>query len=83
MNAMLSSGGYPWTTIPVEERDRHMKNLEAASVDQNIKPLAEFLAWLVEGTMQDKPVAKMRKKNATDFMLHFSVNMGQKKSCSL
>jgi hypothetical protein len=59
MNAMLASGGYPWTVIPVEERDRYMKALETASVDQDIKPFALFLAWLVEQGMNGRPIAKI------------------------
>jgi hypothetical protein len=47
MNVMLAAGGYPWTVIPVEARDRYMAALEAASVDQNIIPFTEFLADLV------------------------------------
>lgn len=59
MNTMLASGGYPWTVIPVEERARYMKVLEAASVEQDIKPFAEFLAWLVKEGMKGSPVAKI------------------------
>lgn len=60
MNAMLASGGYPWTVIPVEERERYMKALEAASVDLDIKPFAEFLGWLVEEGIKGTPVAKIK-----------------------
>ena len=59
MNVMLVSGGYPWTVIPVERRDQYMQSLESASVGQNIKPFAEFLAYLVEEGMKGKPVAKL------------------------
>lgn len=59
MNTMLASGGYPWTVIPVEERDRYMEALERASVDQKIKPFAVFISWLVEEGMKGKPVAKI------------------------
>jgi Fic family protein len=59
MNVMLASGGYPWTVIPVEERDRYMKGLEAASVDQNIEEFARFIAWLVGKGLKGKPVAKV------------------------
>ena len=59
LNAMLASGGYPWTVIPVEERDRYMNALEKASVDLNIKPFAEFVGWLVEEGMKGTPVAKV------------------------
>lgn len=43
MNVMMAAAGYPWTVIPVEERDRYMAALEAASVDQNIRPFADFI----------------------------------------
>jgi hypothetical protein len=62
MNAMLASGGYPWTVIPVEERATYMQALEAASVDQNIKPFAEFLAYLVSEGMKGTPVANISGK---------------------
>ena len=47
MNVMLAAGGYPWTVIPVEERNAYMAALEAASVNNNIGPLTDFLATLV------------------------------------
>ena len=59
MNVMLASGGYPWTVIPVEQRDKYMEALEAASVDQDIEPFAKFLGWLVESAMNGKAIAKM------------------------
>lgn len=59
MNAMLASGGYPWTVIPVEKRDDYMKALESASVDQNIEPFASFLGYLVKETLRGKAVAEL------------------------
>ena len=44
MNVMMAAGGYPWTVIPVQSRAQYMAALEAASVDQNIGPFADFLA---------------------------------------
>ena len=44
MNALLASGGYPWTVVRVSERKRYMNALEKASVDGDIKPLTKFLA---------------------------------------
>lgn len=44
MNVMMAAAGYPWTVIPVEERDRYMTALEAASVGQDIRPFADFIA---------------------------------------
>ena len=46
MNAMMASGGYPWTIIPVEKRTNYMAALESASVHQDIRPFAKFLANL-------------------------------------
>lgn len=50
MNLMLASGGYPWTTIKVENRETYMAALESASVDNDIRPFAQFIvgAALVE-----------------------------------
>jgi Fic family protein len=59
MNVMLASGGYPWTVIPVEERDNYMNALEEASVFQNIEPFAKFIAYLVEASIVGKPLAKI------------------------
>jgi hypothetical protein len=59
MNTMLASGGYPWTVIPVEERDTYMNALEQASVNQNIEPFAKFMAYLVFASMNGKPVARV------------------------
>jgi hypothetical protein len=59
MNAMLASGGYPWTVIPVEQRDRYMQALESASVRGDIEPFAKFLGYLVGEGMKGTPVAKV------------------------
>jgi fido (protein-threonine AMPylation protein) len=52
MNAMLASGGYPWTVIRVEDRAKYMSGLEAASIDSNIRPFAEFIAERVQWSMK-------------------------------
>lgn len=48
MNAMLASGGYPWTVIRTEERGDYMAALEAASVEHRIEPFAEFIVGCVK-----------------------------------
>ena len=48
MNAMLASGGYPWTVIRIEDRSAYMEALESASVDMDIRPLAKFIAQSIE-----------------------------------
>lgn len=50
MNAMLASGGFPWTVIPLEQRDRYMNALEIASTQQDILPFAAFISDLVRAT---------------------------------
>ena len=47
MNVMLAAGGYPWTVIPVEQRNAYMAALESASVQNDISPFTEFLGMLV------------------------------------
>ncbi|MEX1198380.1 MAG: Fic family protein [Pseudohongiellaceae bacterium] len=49
MNTMMASGGYPWTVIPVEQRDEYMQALESASVDQDIVPFTKFVARIASG----------------------------------
>ena len=44
MNVLLASGGYPWTIIRVDDRKRYNEGLEAASVGNDVRPFATFLA---------------------------------------
>jgi len=52
MNAMLASGGYPWTVIRVEDRDGYLSALDSASIDLDIASftalVAERVRWSVE-----------------------------------
>lgn len=50
MNAMLASGGFPWTVVPLAQRDRYMNALEIASTQQDILPFAAFISDLVRAT---------------------------------
>lgn len=59
MNVMLAAGGYPWTVIPVEERDAYMAALEAASATEDIGPFTDFLATLVRANLEGKPGPKV------------------------
>ena len=52
MNAMLASGGYPWTVIRVEDRDAYLTALDRASIDMDIMPFAAFIAERVRWSMQ-------------------------------
>jgi Fic family protein len=59
MNLMLASGGFPWTIIPVDHRQKYMECLESASVEQNIKPFAEFLGRLTQSQMAGDDLATL------------------------
>jgi len=62
MNAMLASGGYPWTIVPLEHRNEYMAALEEASTQQNIEPFARFLGSLVEATIEGKAEPALPKE---------------------
>ncbi len=44
MNAMLASGGYPWTVIEVETLTAYLSTLDRASIETDIQPFARFIA---------------------------------------
>ncbi len=46
-NAMLVTGGYVWTVVPLQQRGPYMQALEQASSYGDIRPLASFFATLV------------------------------------
>ena len=48
MNAMLASGGYPWTVIRFEDREAYLSALETASTHQDIEAFARFLGERVQ-----------------------------------
>jgi hypothetical protein len=51
MNAMLASGGYPWTVIRVDDRETYLTALDSASIDLDIGPFARFIAQCVRSSM--------------------------------
>lgn len=51
MNAILASGGYPWTVIHVEDRREYLDALEKASVGMDVRPFTDFLAEQVHGSL--------------------------------
>ena len=61
MNTMLSSGGYPWTIIPVDKRKIYMHALEQASVYHNIGPFTDLIAALVSTGMRGGPLPQIPK----------------------
>jgi len=62
MNAMLASGGYPWSVIRLKRRAQYMAALEAASVQGEIKPLVKFIAQEMRtGTPRTSARRKLKK----------------------
>ena len=61
MNLMMASGGCPWTVIPVTERKTYMEALEKASVGEEIRPFADFLAGLVKKGLAGAPLPSVPK----------------------
>ena len=59
MNVMLAAGGFPWTVVPVQERDAYMAALEDASARQHIVPFTDFLTRLVKQGLKGNPIAKL------------------------
>jgi hypothetical protein len=64
MNVMMASGGYPWTVVPVSERNTYMNALEKASVGENIAPFADFLAGLVREGLAGEPLPAVPKSSS-------------------
>jgi hypothetical protein len=52
MNAMLASGGYPWTVIRVRDRNPYLKALDSASIDLDINPFSAFVAKGVRWSLE-------------------------------
>jgi len=62
MNVMLASGGYPWTVIRLENRDKYMEALEKASVEQDISAFVDFIVKHVKNGLEGKPVPNVYEK---------------------
>ena len=54
MNAMLASGGYPWTVVRIEDRKAYLRALDQASIEMKIEPFAAFIAERVAWSLQEE-----------------------------
>jgi hypothetical protein len=54
MNVMLTSSGYPWTIIRVEDRDAYLVALDSASIDIDIQPFSAFVAERVQWSLAQR-----------------------------
>jgi Fic family protein len=61
MNTMMASGGYPWTVIPVSDRNAYVNALEKANVGEDIARFADFLAGLVKKRLAGDPLPAVPK----------------------
>jgi fido (protein-threonine AMPylation protein) len=52
MNAMLASGGYPWTIIRIEDRTRYLEALDRASIDGNIVPFTQLIVERLQSGLE-------------------------------
>jgi Fic family protein len=52
MNAMLASGGYPWTIILIEDRTRYLEALDRASIDGNIVPFTQLIVERLQSGLE-------------------------------
>lgn len=65
MNLMMAAGGYPWTVVPVSDRSTYMTALEGASVGEDIGPLADFLARLLEKRLAGEALPRVPEASKT------------------
>ncbi len=65
MNAMLASGGYPWTVVPLGLRKNYMQALEKASVNQDITAFTAFIAQLVQKGLQGDALPEIPTQHST------------------
>src|SRR5438445_1001868 len=63
MDTMMASGGYPWTIIPVSDRNAYVNALEKASVGEDIVPFADLLAGLVKKGLAGESLPKVPKSS--------------------
>lgn len=62
MNVMLASGGYPWTIISFENRDKYMDALEKASVEQDISAFVDIIVKFVKDGLEGKLVPNISEE---------------------
>ena len=66
MNTMMASGGYPWTVIPVADRNVYVNALEKGSVGEDIALFADFLGRLVKKRLAGEPLPAVPKTSLVD-----------------
>jgi hypothetical protein len=64
MNVMLASGGFPWTVIRVDDRDKYLSALDSASIEIDIAPFSKFVADRVTWSLGTKAGKKSVWRNS-------------------
>ena len=67
MNAMLASGGYPWSVIRVRDRNTYLKALDSASIELDINPFAAFVAKRVRWSLEQHDLRFPEPEERYDF----------------
>jgi fido (protein-threonine AMPylation protein) len=67
MNAMLASGGYPWTVIRVRDRNAYLKALDSASIEMVIGPFSAFVAKRVRWSLEQHDLKFPEQEEKYDF----------------
>jgi hypothetical protein len=62
MNAMLASGGYPWTVIRVEDRAPYLSALDRASIELSIRAVRRLPCGTGEMVVSVCPGQHVRKR---------------------
>lgn len=60
MNAMLASGGYPWTIIRHEDRATYLESLDRASIDIDLRPFTDFIAERVRCSSSTDSISQLQ-----------------------
>jgi Protein of unknown function (DUF1488)/Fic/DOC family len=77
MNAMLASGGYPWTVIRVRDRNTYLKALDSASIELDINPFAAFVAKRVRWSLEKHDLKFPEPEARYDFDRMAAIFWGQ------
>ena len=65
MNYMLTTAGYVWTVVPVQQRAEYMAALEQASTYRTSQPFARMLARLVTEQTSTPPTRESKRPRKT------------------
>jgi len=61
MNLVLVSGGLPWVTVRVDERNAFFSAIETAQVDNDTEPFIRFIWHLIRASVRDLEAKQKRR----------------------